>query len=108
MSCCSSGTRRQGSALAVEAAIPRQRLYEHRPEALADFKAQAGGGPLIPNQQALQQRLDDAQNKIKKLEAEKRHLEGQITALTAVIVELTHVIKLPPRRGSARSGPRAS
>ncbi|KMS86689.1 hypothetical protein ACZ91_35335 [Streptomyces regensis] len=101
---CRSNGKLTVSNLAVEAGIPRQRLYEHHREAVAVFKTRAGGGPLIPNQQALQQRLDDAQDKIKKLEADKQHLKDQITALTAVIVELTHetqaknVIKMPPRR----------
>ncbi|WP_331752070.1 hypothetical protein [Streptomyces sp. NBC_00829] len=96
------------SSLAAEAAISRQRLYEHHREALADFKTRAGGGPLIPNQQALQQRLEDATSKIKRLEAEKQLLKDRVGALTAVVVELTHeaeaknVIKLPPRRRRSR------
>ncbi|WP_157032487.1 hypothetical protein [Kitasatospora cheerisanensis] len=96
------------SVLAAEAAIARQRLYEHHREALTDFKTRAGGGPLVPNQQALQQRLDDVTTKIKKLEAEKQLMKDQIASLTVVVVELTHeaqaknIIKLPPRRRRAK------
>lgn len=96
------------SALAVEAGLSRQRIYEHHRETLADFKIRAGGGPLIPNQQALQQRLHDAEIKIKTLESAERLLKDQIVALTATVVELTHetqaenVVKMPPRRPRRR------
>ena len=101
---CRSNGKLTVSTLSAEAAIPRQRLYEHHGEALADFKVRAGGGSLTLNQQALQQRLTDAEGKIRNLEADKRLLQDQIAALTVVIVELTHeakatnIIPLPPRR----------
>jgi hypothetical protein len=78
------------AALAVEAGIGRQRLYEHHGELLTEFKITAGGGPTSPNVQALRQQLADAHDRIQSLEADNTLLTRRITTLCAVITELTH------------------
>ncbi|WP_329314413.1 hypothetical protein [Streptomyces sp. NBC_01262] len=94
------------ASLAIESGVPRHRLYEHHAESLSQFKASAGGGPLTPNQQALQQRLEDAQARVASLEADNKLLQRRISSLSAIIAELSHeahgenVVVLPRRRRS--------
>ncbi|MET7938227.1 hypothetical protein [Streptomyces sp. NPDC005322] len=76
------------SALAVEAGIPRHRLYEHHAHAVSQFKTDAGGGPLTPNQHAWKQRLEEAEARADRLEDDIRQLQQRIVTLSAVIVEL--------------------
>ncbi|WP_249645298.1 hypothetical protein [Nocardia sputi] len=98
------------STLATEAALSRQRLYEHHPELVAEFKAKTGYAPAFANAVALQQQLTDAHDRIRELEDREREHLDQIKTLCAVITELTHETKasklvlLPPRRVDS-SGP---
>jgi AcrR family transcriptional regulator len=92
------------ATLAIEAGLSRQRLYEHHPDLVAEFKTASGSGPLPPNAEALRQQLANAGSRIRNLEADNSQLRAQITTLCAVITELTHgaaadnVIALPRRR----------
>jgi len=76
--------------LAVEAQVPRQRLYEHHADLIADFRAEAGGGPLLPSITALQQQLADARALVQEVEAREAQLLAQNHTLCTVITELTH------------------
>jgi AcrR family transcriptional regulator len=93
------------ATLAIEAGLSRQRLYEHHPDLIAEFKTATGRGPVPPNVEALQRQLADADSRIQQLEACNNQLRAQITTLCAVITELTHeaaadnVVTLPRRRG---------
>jgi hypothetical protein len=78
------------SALAAEAQLSRQRLYEHHADLIAEFHTKAGGGPLPPSITALQQQLTDARTHIQELEAREARLLAQNQTLCAVITELTH------------------
>jgi len=78
------------SALAAEAQLPRQRLYEHHADLIAEFQTKAGGGPLPPSITALKQQLADAHTRIQELEARQAQLLSQHQTLCAVITELTH------------------
>jgi len=92
------------SALAAEAQLSRQRLYEHHADLIAEFQTKAGGGPLPPSITALQQQLADARTRIQELEAREARLLAQNQTLCAVITELTHeteannVVALAARR----------
>ncbi|MFI9415224.1 hypothetical protein [Nocardia gamkensis] len=92
------------STLATEAALSRQRLYEHHPDLVAEFKARAGSAPAAPNVVALQRQLTDARDRIRELEGRDREHLDQIKTLCAVITELTHeakasnLVPLSPRR----------
>jgi hypothetical protein len=93
------------ATLAAEADIPRQRIYEHHADLVAEFKAKAqNGGPITTDIQALQQQLADARARIQTLEATETQLNTKITALCAVITELAHettannVLAMPSRR----------
>jgi hypothetical protein len=92
------------STLAHEAAVPRQRLYEHHADLIDEFKTSAVGGPTPPDLQALQQQLADALTRITDLETDNNLLQKRIRTLSAVIAELTHetkggnVIALPRTR----------
>lgn len=85
-----SGGKLTAVALAIEAGVPRHRLYEHHADLVTEFKTAAGGGPTPPNVQALQQQLADADDRIRTLEADNTRLARRITTLCAVITELTH------------------
>jgi phage shock protein A len=56
----------------------------------AEFRAAAGGSPLSPSTQALQQQLANAHDHIQTLEASNKRLAERIATLCAVIAELTH------------------
>ncbi|MGW4330465.1 hypothetical protein ACWEKR_31805 [Nocardia sp. NPDC004573] len=92
------------STLATEAAMSRQRLYEHHPELVAEFKTKTGHAPALANAVALQQQLSDAHDRIRALEDREREHLDQIKTLCAVITELTHktqasnLVLLSPRR----------
>jgi predicted nucleic acid-binding Zn-ribbon protein len=100
------------SSLAIEAGLARHRLYEHHTDLITEFKTAAGGGPLTPDIRALQRRLDAAHDHIQQLEHTNATLGRQITALAAIIAEITHelhadnVIALPSanRPNTTRSG----
>ncbi|MBF6333241.1 hypothetical protein [Nocardia transvalensis] len=77
------------AGLATEANVPRHRLYEHHTELIAEFKAAAGGGPIPVSVQALQQQLDDALARERKLIDTNKILTARIRALAAVIAEFT-------------------
>jgi AcrR family transcriptional regulator len=62
------------AALAAEAGISRQRLYEHHADLVAEFKTTADGVAISPSTQALQQQLASSRERV-------RHLEGHITLL---------------------------
>jgi hypothetical protein len=100
------------AGLAIEAALPRNRLYEHHADLVTEFKSAAGGGPITPNIQALQQQLAAAHDQIRKLADINATLERQVTTLAAVITEMTHehhagnIVALPQRRRATR--PKAS
>jgi uncharacterized protein involved in exopolysaccharide biosynthesis len=89
------------AALAIEAEVSRQRLYEHHDSILAEFKTASGGGPVAPDVSALQRQLATAHDRIRELESREKRLNTRISALSAVIAELTHeaeadnVIALP-------------
>ena len=91
------------SALAVEAGLSRQRLYEHHPELVAQFQTAAAGQPPPPEIATLEQKLAAAHARIGECEAREAELVGQIKTLCALIAELTHeththnVIDLPLR-----------
>jgi len=92
---------------ATEAALPRQRLYEHHPDLVTEFKtATLAGGPATPGADALRQQLVDARERIRQLEASEAQLKAKITTLCAVITELTHeatadnIVAMPARRPS--------
>jgi hypothetical protein len=78
------------SALATEAQLPSQRLYEHHTDLITEFHTKAGGGPIPPSVAALQQQLADARARIQQLEAREAQLLAQNQTLCAVITELTH------------------
>ncbi|CRK56930.1 hypothetical protein [Alloactinosynnema sp. L-07] len=92
------------STLATEAAVTRQRLYEHHTDLVDQFKTAAGGGPIAPDVEALRHQLAAAHKLITQLEHDNKQLRGKIAALCAVITELTHetyadnVVTLPQRR----------
>lgn len=92
------------ATLAIEAGLSRQRLYEHHPDLVAEFKTASGGAPIPPDVEALRQQLADADCRNRQLEASNSQLRAQITTLCAVITELTHeaaadnVVTLPRRR----------
>lgn len=91
-------------ALAAEADVSRQRLYEHHGDLIADFQTRARGGPTPPNVAALQQRLAAAEEDKQLLKEENTALRERLRTLTAVIVELTqqnqaeNVIQFPTER----------
>ncbi|WP_051021601.1 hypothetical protein [Nocardia araoensis] len=95
------------STLATEAALSRQRLYEHHPDLVAEFKAETGSAPASANAIAVQQQLADAHDRIRELEGREREHLDQIKTLCAVITELTHetrasnLVLLPPRRADS-------
>ena len=91
------------AALAVEAGISRQRLYEHHADLLARFKTTMGGGAIAPSVQALQQQLASSRERIHELEGQVTLLQDRIRTLGAVITELTlearadNVVALPTK-----------
>lgn len=90
------------SSLAVEAAISRQRLYEHHADLIAEFKATTNCTTTTPESIALKNQLDHALTRIATLEASEIQLLAQIRTLRSVITELTHeaeasnVVRLKP------------
>lgn len=84
-----SNGRLSVSALAAEAGVSRQRLYEHHPDLVAEFKTTAGGAPPSIEVTALERQLAAAHERISELEATEIHLNGQIKTLCAIIAELT-------------------
>ncbi|BDT90373.1 hypothetical protein IFM12275_03490 [Nocardia sputorum] len=66
------------STLATEAALSRQRLYEHHPDLVAEFKAETGSAPASANAIAVQQQLADAHDRIRELEGRERERLDQI------------------------------
>ncbi|MGW5456226.1 hypothetical protein [Nocardia sp. NPDC003979] len=84
----------------------RQRLYEHHGDLVAEFRAAAGSGPVTPNIAALQRQLDNAQLRIRELEAQLGETAARNKSLRAVIAELTqetytdNIIQLSSRHGS--------
>jgi hypothetical protein len=100
------------TTLAVEAGLPRHRLYEHHAELVAEFKTNSGGGPISPTIAALRRQLADAHDRIQYLEAAKTELQDRIIMLSAVITELSHeahadnIVALPPRRHTRTRSPR--
>jgi len=92
------------ATLAVEAALPRHRLYEHYTDLLTDFKTAAGAGPMPPSVQAAQEQLAVANKRAGDLEAENELLRQRITTLSALMTELTleaqadNILTLPRRR----------
>jgi hypothetical protein len=102
-----SNGRHTVAALAVEAGISRQRLYEYHADLVAEFKTTTGRGVISPNVQALQQQLADSRERIHQLEGHVTLLQNRIRTLGAVITELTleaqagNVVALPPKRRRA-------
>lgn len=96
-----SNGRLSVSALAAEAGVSRQRLYEHHPDLLAEFRTTAVRQAPPVEIAALKQQLSRAHQRIEELEAIETHLADQIKTLCAVVSELTHeahahnVIALP-------------
>jgi hypothetical protein len=90
--------------LAIEAALPRHRLYEHHTDLVTEFKTTAGAGPVPPSVQAAQEQLAVANKRAGDLQAENELLRQQITTLSALITELTleaqadNILNLPRRR----------
>jgi len=104
-----SSGRHTVAALAAEARISRQRLYEHHADFLAEFRTAPGGRPAAANLQLLQQQLAGAQQRIQHLEDHCTALQERIRTLSAVITELTQeaqasgvVVAMPRRRHSSR------
>src|SRR6266536_646851 len=91
------------SALAIEADLPRHRLYEHHADLIAEFVT-AGPTPGTATASALQQQLTDAHKRIQALDDTNTILRRQLTTLAAVITELTHeaqtdnIVAMPARR----------
>jgi len=102
-----SNGRHTVAALAVEAGISRQRLYEHHTELVTEFKTTTGRGSVSPTIQALQQQLADSRERVQQLEGQVIVLQIRIRTLAAVITELTleaqasNVVALPSRRRRA-------
>ncbi len=94
-------------ALAAEAGISRQRLYEHHADLVAEFKTATGSGLVSLDAQALQRRLVDSCEPINELEGQVCVLQERIRTLSALITELTleanagNVVALPPKRRRA-------
>lgn len=93
------------AALAIEAGVSRQRLYEHHADLIADFRSQANGNPSTsPENSALRSQLAEARERIRELEAASAARDEKIKTLCAVIAELTHeanatnVVALPARK----------
>jgi hypothetical protein len=90
--------------LAVEASLPRHRLYEHHTDLVTEFKTAAGAGPVPPSVQAAHEQLAVANKRAGDLQAENELLRQRITTLSAVITELTleaqanNILTLPRRR----------
>jgi hypothetical protein len=96
------------AALAAEAGISRQPLYEHHPDLVNEFKSTTGRAPIAPNVEALQQQLANSHERIDQLQDYVTVLREHIRTLSAVITELTHeaqagnVVALPRRRRSEK------
>ncbi len=101
-----SNGRHTVAALAAEAGISRQRLYEHHADLAAEFKTTTGGA-ISPNVEALQQQLANSRERIHELEGQVTLLQERIRTLGAVITELSleaqagNVVVLPPNRRRA-------
>ena len=85
-----SNGRHTVAALAAEAGVLRQRLYEHHAELVAEFQTTTGRRAISPNVQALQQELADSRQRIHQLKGHVTLLQKRIRTLGAVIAELTH------------------
>lgn len=92
------------ATLAVEAGVPRHRLYAHHTTLIAEFQTAAGSAPVSPTVQALQQQLADAHEHTALLQADNTRLQARIRTLCAVVAELTHeahadnLVTMPRRR----------
>lgn len=92
------------TTLAIEAGLPRHRLYEHHAELVSKFKTNTGCGPVSPTIVGLRQQLADAHDHVQRLEAANTQLQDRITMLSGVITELAHeaqadnIVALPPHR----------
>ncbi|WP_125677109.1 hypothetical protein [Amycolatopsis sp. WAC 04182] len=101
------------SGLAREAGIPRYRVYEHHTDIASQFKTAAGRGPLTPNIQGMRHQLDAASDRIRHLEDTNAALRRQVSALAAVITEITHeqhadnIVALPRRHQTNEARPKA-
>jgi AcrR family transcriptional regulator len=100
------------SALAREAGLSRQRLYEHHADLAASFRATAGTTAVTGlGEQALRRQLDEARERIRELEATEAQLTARLTTLMAIITELTHeasaanIVLLPAGPRNRRRSP---